>query len=87
MCPHCQKIIRLQEWRVLGTNQQGWCMKCMLPCCGNGPCAERFLREGCLPFVQRIEMLLSTEHAKAQFRRLAGLEPEPPPMFFRPGME
>jgi hypothetical protein len=86
ICPHCQKVIRLQQWQVAGTNQRGWCMRCMAPCCGTGPCAEEFMRAGCLPFVKKIDMLLTQEHAKAQFRRLAGLEPEPPPTFIRSGM-
>lgn len=84
LCPHCQTVIKLQQWRVLGTNQRGWCMHCMMPCCGNGPCAEEFVKHGCLPFVQKIEKLISEEHAKAQFRKVAGLEPERP-MFTYPG--
>jgi hypothetical protein len=56
ICPHCQKVIRLQQWQVAGTNQRGWCMRCMAPCCGTGPCAEEFMRAGCLPFVKKIDM-------------------------------
>lgn len=87
LCPHCQAVIELAKWRA-ADGGNGWCMQCMTPVCGT--CANRMLLPldqggGCLPFVKKIEMLLSEQHAKAQFRRVAGLEPEPA-MFIRSGM-
>lgn len=81
LCPHCQKVIKLQEWRASFPGNP-MCMKCMAPQCL--ACAKRYPTEGCLPFVQKIEKLMSEEHAKAQFRKVAGLEPERP-MFTYPG--
>jgi hypothetical protein len=76
LCPHCQKVIKLQEWRDISTGMNGWCMKCMLPCCINGACGEDFKKNGCLPFLKRIEKLMDAEYARSQFRKVAGLEPE-----------
>jgi hypothetical protein len=87
ICPHCQKVINLQMWRAAdGSTGKGWCMKCMSPCCGNGPCASEFAQKGCLPYLKKIEKMLTEEHAKMQFRRVAGLEPEQPTMFIKSGM-
>jgi hypothetical protein len=76
LCPHCQKVIKLQEWRDIGTGMNGWCMKCMSPCCINGECGQHFKTHGCLPFLKKIEKLMSADYARAQFRKVAGLEPE-----------
>ncbi len=54
LCPHCQKVIKLAQWKAAdGSN--GWCSRCKAPCCGSGPCAAKFQKKGCLPFVKRIE--------------------------------
>jgi hypothetical protein len=86
LCTHCQRVIELAKWRA-ADGGNGWCMQCMAPICG--PCANNMLKPldeggGCLPFVKKIDMLLSQAHAKTQFRRVAGLEPEPA-MFIGPG--
>jgi hypothetical protein len=85
LCPHCQRVIRKSQWRACD-GSLGWCARCAAPCCGNGPCAERFQREGCLPFLARIDKMLAEDYAKAQFRRGAGLDPEKPQLLIRPGM-
>ena len=37
-CPHCQAIIKMQEWRKQTT--QGFCTKRMQPTCNNPVCME-----------------------------------------------
>ena len=83
-CTHCQKVITKDSWKA-GDGGNGWCMKCSAPICGT--CSNRMLTEGCLPFVQRIDRLLTNDHARTQFRKLAGLEPEPPMQFRSSGMQ
>lgn len=39
--------------------------------------------EGCKPFMEQIDKLISDEYRKTQFRKLAGLEPELPVSFKR----
>jgi hypothetical protein len=76
LCPHCQKVMTVQQWRDSTGN--GWCMHCMAPCCVAGECGKAFAEKGCLPFIAQIERLIEHGYAKAQFRRVAGLEPEQP---------
>lgn len=82
-CPHCQTVINLQNWRR-HDGQSGWCANCKAPICGH--CATRMLFEGCIPFLKKIETILAKEHREVQFRKLAGLDPEPPASVFRPGL-
>lgn len=82
LCPHCQTVISLQQWKAAdGSN--GWCAKCAAPCCGSGPCAAEFQSKGCLPWIARIERIVQNEYSKAQFRRVAGLEPDQPTLTYR----
>lgn len=72
-CPHCQKVINLQEWReARGLGENGWCRQCRKPLCPS--CTERMLTEGCVPFVKWVEDFLSDQHRRSQFRKLTGLE-------------
>lgn len=81
LCPHCQKVIELSKWRA-ADGGNGWCMKCASPICG--PCANRLLTEGCKPFMAEIEKMLQRDYARAQFRKVAGLEPpEQPTLSYR----
>lgn len=70
-CPHCQAVIKLDVWKDDG----GWCGKCRKPICG--PCAERALTEGCVPFIARLEREWKMAGKLAQFRKLAGLDHVP----------
>lgn len=66
-CPHCQAVIKMQEWKADAT----WCMQCAAPVCG--PCATRMLTKGCEPFIAKIEQALEADYRRRQFRKLAGL--------------
>lgn len=46
-CPHCQAVIKMQEWAKAPV--QNFCMKCMQPTCANKEC------ENCIPFIKQIE--------------------------------
>jgi hypothetical protein len=85
-CPHCQAVINLQAWRKADHNQHGYCAKCQAPVCHAGPCAQDYAMNGCRPFIQKIERMLSNDHALMQFRKLAGLLPAPPASFKRYGV-
>jgi len=50
-CPHCQSIIKLEEWKAEG----GWCSRCQAPICNQPSCIARTARLGCIPFVKQIE--------------------------------
>lgn len=82
-CPHCQAGINLQNWRR-ADGQSGWCPNCQAPICG--ACATKMLTEGCKPFIAKIERALANDYRYSQFRKLAGLDPEPPASFIRPGL-
>ena len=68
-CPHCETVIQLQQ------GEYGWCRCCKKPVCV--PWAHRMLTYGCEPLIKRLEQILGIESKLAQFRKLAGLEPEP----------
>lgn len=48
-CTHCQKVIKMQEWKDKGA----WCGKCFAPICD--PCGAKAEIHGCEPFVKKIE--------------------------------
>lgn len=81
-CPHCQAVINLQNWRR-ADGQSGWCACCQAPICGR--CATKMLTTGCVPFIRKIEQALQKDYRYNQFRKLAGLDPEPPAAYFRHG--
>lgn len=56
-CPHCQAVIKMQEWSK--ATVQNFCMKCMAPTCIHGGC------EACVPFMKKIQ-----QHIETQLRRL-----------------
>lgn len=68
-CTHCQKVINLQTWKDNGA----WCAKCNAPVCGDGPCAARTEREGCVPFIAQLEREFGMQGKLAAFMKLAGL--------------
>jgi hypothetical protein len=67
-CTHCQKAIKMQEWKVDPT----WCRICSAPICG--PCGTRMLTHGCEPFLKKVEQAFEKEHRLKQFRKVVGLE-------------
>lgn len=60
-CPHCQAVIKLQEWRT--APEQNFCLKCMKPACNNEAC------QPCIPFIRRIEQAMA---AQMRFQKLTG---------------
>lgn len=48
-CTHCQKVIKMQDWRLSGA----WCQNCGAPICEH--CGTRMLTYGCEPFVKKLE--------------------------------
>lgn len=46
-CPHCQAIIKMQEWSKAPT--QNFCMQCFAPACNRPECLE------CVPFLKKLE--------------------------------
>jgi hypothetical protein len=69
----------MQQWAKIthGKMAGGFCTKCEAPICWM--CVPEYAKNGCIPFLRKIE-----EHTDAlikldQFRKLAGLEPPEPP--------
>jgi len=50
-CTHCQRVIKLQEWRQRGA----WCNRCFAPICI--PCGVEMQTKGCTPFLKKIEAI------------------------------
>ena len=70
-CPHCQAVIKLQEWRK--DPVQNFCLKCMKPACNHNPaCLD------CVPFIQKIERYTDALIKWNQFVKMAGLDPVTP---------
>lgn len=70
-CTHCQAVILMQSWKDDG----GFCGRCMAPICG--PCADRMLTHGCVPFIAQIERAVGVRYKLDQFRKMAGLDAPP----------
>lgn len=66
-CWHCQKILKLQDWKQDG----GWCGKCNKHLCG--PCSDKMLTKGCEPFMQRLETMLENNYRSRQLARMLGI--------------
>lgn len=82
-CPHCQAVILMQQWRGVdaqGRMNGGFCNKCSSPICPT--CTPKFHKEGCIPFIAKLERDYDMTVKLAQFRKLAGLEPEPTTRLF-----
>jgi hypothetical protein len=80
-CPHCQAVIKLQEWKRVedGKMNGGFCMKCNEPMCG--PCNHTMQTEGCHPLPRaRLDREFDATVKLKQYMKLAGLD-EPPPIF------
>jgi hypothetical protein len=77
-CPHCQRIIRMQQWRDDGA----WCNKCNAPICGNNnpACVLENKLYGCVPFLKKLEAFTGAQLKRQQFMKVAGLD-APPPAF------
>jgi hypothetical protein len=75
-CPHCQTVIKMNEWKEAG----GWCAKCEAPLCSNPICMAETAKLGCVPFTKKLEqqfdiMSKLQQHLKATEPAPAG----PPP--------
>lgn len=75
-CPHCQAIIKMQGWDVVG-DKGAWCNKCFAPICKS--CGHKMKIYGCSPFIKQIEEQMERSETLAQFMKIAGLEPPGPP--------
>lgn len=64
-CPHCQAVIKMQEWRVAPT--QNFCLKCMKPACNHPDCHE------CIPFIKKIEQHMTAMMRFERFSKMAGV--------------
>lgn len=78
-CPHCQCIIKMQEWRKAPI--QNFCIKCMRPACNDKrECLD------CMPFMQKIDRYCDALIKFEQHLKVAGLDPAPPkPSLILPG--
>lgn len=56
-CPHCQAIIKMDEWAKAPT--QNFCLKCMKPACNTEACQD------CVPFIKKLE-----QYIEIQLRRI-----------------
>ena len=70
-CPHCQTVIKMQEWRQAG----GWCVKCDAPLCDNPFCVAETNLKGCVPFLKKLEQYVDATVKYDQYLKIAGLEP------------
>lgn len=70
-CPHCQGVIKMQEWRVAKT--QNFCTGCMKPTCDQLDC------EPCIPYLKRLDERRNWDEKYRTFVKMAGLEPPPVP--------
>lgn len=70
-CKHCQAIINVQNWKA-GDGGSGYCIRCNAPICG--PCADRMLTEGCVPFMKKLDEALDADYRRQQLRKIMGLD-------------
>jgi hypothetical protein len=77
-CPHCQAVIKMQQWDVVdnGGKGGGWCSRCFAPTCR--ACAKRMRLYGCEPFMKQLEAQMELGLKYAGFLKLAGMEPARP---------
>jgi hypothetical protein len=66
VCEHCQVIIEVPIWKEDG----GWCGHCQHPICGK--CADDMLRNGCVPFMKKLEQALEADYRRQQNRKILG---------------
>ena len=81
-CPHCQAVIKMQEWARVedGKMGGGYCSKCQKPVCGL--CNKQMAIEGCTPFLAKLEREVDMTYKLQQILKDAGMLPEPPrPLF------
>lgn len=72
-CPHCQAIIKMQEWAKAPV--QNFCIKCMAPACNHEACFD------CVPFLKKLDLFTDAIVKYEQFLKVAGLDPvNPPPL-------
>lgn len=74
-CTHCQRVIKMREWRDVGA----WCAKCNAPICGEGICAKETDLYGCIPFKKKLDQFVEREIKYEQHLKIAGLDAPPVP--------
>ena len=75
-CKHCERVIKLQEWKHNPT----YCIPGRHIICGQ--CERQ--SDGCTPMIKRIEKAFDSTVKLAQFRKLAGLDA--PPADYQPAI-
>jgi hypothetical protein len=75
-CPHCQKVINMQEWAKAPV--QNFCLKCMKPACNSPECQD------CRPFIRQIDLYTDAVVKLQAFIKMAGLDPEVPRVIIIP---
>lgn len=71
-CPHCQAVIKMQEWKTASI--QNFCNRCMKPTCNHPNCVD-----DCVPFLKFFERHYDAIVKFKDYLRNAGLEPTSPP--------
>ena len=66
-CNHCQKLMEAHKWKEDG----GWCGCCGQPVCG--PCSDKILTEGCVPFIKKVDKQIEENYKKKQLARMLGV--------------
>lgn len=62
-CPHCEKLIKMQEWKDNGA----FCRKCNAPICPQ--CGDRALTFGCEPFKRQFDQQVEAMIRRKQLSR------------------
>lgn len=65
-CPHCQKVINMQEWK--SASVQNFCNRCMKPTCDSPTCVY-----DCIPYVKRVDLIHDSVTKYQRFLKAAGL--------------
>ena len=74
-CPHCQQVIKLQEWKLDreqgGGIKGGYCRQCRAPICPG--CTDRMILYGCEPYLKKIDEELERSYRIQQNRKMMGI--------------
>jgi hypothetical protein len=79
-CWHCQRVIKMHEWKQDGA----FCRGCMHPICG--PCGDQMLLFGCVPFLKKLDLFTDAVVKYQQHLKVAGLDPVNPPSIIISGL-
>lgn len=74
-CTHCQRVIKMQEWKEDGA----WCGKCFAPICK--ACGAEAQIHGCMPFMKKIEAYAEQQMRFERIFKGEGTPVPPQPLF------